>query len=159
MSQPLAHLYDLALRALDEQDRRADALRGRLGPLLAAAALGASLLSGPLIGTSHPATIAGKLAITVAVCGLLATVAGAFRLLAVRRRAADHLDPWELIDDLERGGLLEDEAAFHKAMIARLARLHERRIVALTQLASTFTAMLWGILVTLCGLALAAIVG
>ena len=55
VSEPLAHLYDLALRTLDEQERRAEALRGRLGPL-AAAALGVTLLSGPLVAERRTAT-------------------------------------------------------------------------------------------------------
>jgi len=116
MSQPLAHLYALALRALDEHDRRADALRGRLGPVLAAAALAASLLSGPVVGGTHPTSIVGKLALVVAVGGLLTT-------------------------------------------ILRLAEARDRHLAAYEHLAATFTAMLWGILVMLCGLALAAIVG
>jgi hypothetical protein len=83
MSEPLVRLYDLALRTLDDQERRADALRSRLGPVLAAAALGVSVLSGPVVGGVHPAAAT----------------------------------------------------------------------------ANTFTAMLWGILVMLCGLALTALVG
>jgi hypothetical protein len=45
MSEPLSRLYDLALRTLDDQERRADALRSRLGPVLAAA-VGAICCSG-----------------------------------------------------------------------------------------------------------------
>lgn len=159
MTQPLARLYDLALRALDEQDRCADALRSRLGPVLAAAALGASVLSGPLVGSAHPASVGGKLALVGAVGGLLAMVTGAFRLLAVHHRPGDEIDPWELTDELARRGLLDGETVFYEAMIRRLARHRERRLTVYEQLTAAFTAMLWGILVMLCGLALAAIVG
>ncbi len=159
MTQPLAHLYDLALRTLDEQERRADALRGRLGPVLAAAALGVSLLSGPIVGGAHPTSIGGKLAVVVAVCGLLAAVAGVLRLLGAHRRPVDAVDPREILSQLERSVLLHDEGMFFEAMILRLAEHHDRRTAGFADLASAFTAMLWGILVMLCGLALAAIVG
>lgn len=159
MSEPLARLYDLTLRTLDEQERRADALRGRLGPVLAAAALGVSLLSGPIVGGAHPTSIGGKLAVVVAVCGLLAAVAGVLRLLGAPRRPVDAVDPWEILRQLEQDGLLYDDAVFFEAMILRLAVHHHRRVAGLVDLASAFTAMLWGILVMLCGLAFAAIVG
>jgi hypothetical protein len=61
VSEPLARLYDLALRTLDEQERRSDALHGRLGPVLAAAALGVTLLSGPVFGGEPPSRLIGKL--------------------------------------------------------------------------------------------------
>lgn len=159
MSQPLAHLYALALRALDEQDRRADALRGRLGPVLAAAGLGASLLSGPVAGATHSASIAGKGAIAMTVGGLLLMTTSAFRLLSVRHRLTDRIDPRRLTRELEQRGALDDEMAFYETMIARIGREVDRGALALQQLAAAFTAVLCGILMMLCGLAFAAIVG
>jgi hypothetical protein len=159
VSEPLSRLYDLALRALEEQERRADALRGRLGPTLAAAALGASLLSGPLVGGARPATFAGGLALVVAVGGLAVAVAAAGRMLAGRRGPTDALNALDLVEDLRRGDLLADEAAFYEAMITRLAERAESASEASDRLATTFTAILWGILVMLCGLGLAALVG
>ena len=44
-------------------------------------------------------------------------------------------------------------------MIARVGEELDDRDDALVELATTFTAMLWGILLMLCGLALAALVG
>jgi hypothetical protein len=84
MSEPLARLYDLALRTLDDQERRADALRSRLGPVLAAAALGVTLLSGPLVGGAPPITVAGKLMLVVSMGGLAAALLAAARILIVR---------------------------------------------------------------------------
>jgi hypothetical protein len=40
MPEPRGRIYELALRALDEQDRQVDDLRGRLAPVLAAGASG-----------------------------------------------------------------------------------------------------------------------
>lgn len=158
MTQPLAHLYDLALRSLDEQDRRADALRSRLGPVLAAAALGASLLSGPVIGGRHPATIVGRLALAVAVVGLVVMAVGVVRLLGVGR-SVPYVDPHALATEFRRAGLLGDEASFYEMMIVRLRERLVHRERANKQLAASFTVMLWGILVMLCGLGLAAIIG
>jgi len=159
MPSPLAQLYDLALRALDEQDRRADALRGRLGPVLAAAALGASLLSGPVIGGAHPASAGGKLGLAVAICGLLLETAATFRLLTMRRGPLDDIDVRRLATDLQSLGVLDDEGEFYEAMIIRICERIDRRANAVEETAASFTAMLWGILLMLCGLALAAIVG
>jgi hypothetical protein len=159
VSEPLARLYDLALRTLDDQERRADALRGRLGPVLTAAALGMTLLSGPVLGGVHPVTVAGVAALVIAVGGLLLGTVAAFRLLGVRHRSLDALDPRRLATELAQSDQLEDEAAFYAAMIARLGMELDDRANTVERLATTFTAMLWGILVMLCGLAIAAIVG
>jgi hypothetical protein len=159
VSQPLAHLYDLALRTLDDQERRADALRSRLGPVLAAAALGVTLLSGPLVGGAHPLTMLGKVALVVAVGGLLATTLGAFHLLSAHRHPVPGIDPQTLAAEFARDGLLDDETAFYLAMLVRLCECRNDGASASEQLTRAFTAMLWGILVMLCGLALAALVG
>ncbi|HEX4805265.1 MAG TPA: hypothetical protein VFU94_05135 [Conexibacter sp.] len=159
MPEPLARLYDLALRALDEHERRIAALRGRLGPVLAAAALGASLLSGPAIGGRQPATVGGKLAVALAVAGLLVTIAGAFRVLGMRRQPVEQIDPRRLSAELDDEGLLADEVDFYDAMILRLGEHVDRDAATVEKLATSFTAMLWGILVMLCGLTFAAIVG
>ncbi|HEV7773234.1 MAG TPA: hypothetical protein VGO48_08135 [Conexibacter sp.] len=93
MSQPLAHLYDLAFRTLDDQERRADALRSRLGPVLAAAALGVSLLSGSALGDAEPSTIGGKLGLVIGVGGLLVSTIAAFRILGVPSPAVRGVRP------------------------------------------------------------------
>jgi hypothetical protein len=159
MSEPLARLYDLALRTLDDQERRADALRGRLGPTLAAAALSVTLLSGPLVGGAHPVTLLGKLALAVAVVGLVITVVAAFRILSTRYRSDAILDPRELLNELTDAGALDDETSFYAEMITRLDDAQKGDIDAAERLTIAFTAMLCGILVMLCGLVLAALVG
>jgi hypothetical protein len=159
MSQPLARLYDLALRALDEQERRADALRGRLAPVLAAAALGASLLSAPVVGGAHPASAAGKAAIAASTASLLVAAAAAFRVLAERRLSIDRLDPHALMVEFRASEMLDDEAAFYATMLARLRDHFGYNAVAIERLAAAFTVMLWAILVMLCGLTVAVIVG
>jgi len=159
VSEPLARLYDLALRTLDDQERRADALRGRLGPTLAAAALGVTLLSGPVVSGAHPVNALGKLALAIAVMGLLVTIGAAFNVLAARHRPDADLDPRELLNELATDGLLGDEADFYTEMISRLDDAQKRDADTIARLTTAFTAMLCGILVMLCGLALAALVG
>ncbi|HMJ04499.1 MAG TPA: hypothetical protein VK506_16270 [Conexibacter sp.] len=85
--------------------------------------------------------------------------AAAFRLLADPRRPDDQLDPRRLAAELDRDGILDDETAFYTTMLSKLAEqsAHDRAVI--DQLSTAFTAILWGILVMLCGLALAAIVG
>jgi len=137
VSEPLAHLYALALRALDDQERRADALRGRLGPVLAAAALGTSLLSGPAVGGTSPGSLAGTLAAVLTIGGLVATPAAAAYVMGRRSRTT----------------------AFYETMISQLNSHRLRNVGAIDLLERAFTAMLCGILVMLCGLATATIVG
>ncbi len=159
MSQPLAHLYDLALRALDEQERRAEALRGRLGPVLAATALGASLLSGPLVGGERPASVAGVLALVVALVGLTTALAAARTLLTVAHRVSFDPNLQRLTAELDARRSLDDAQAFYVAMIGWLAVHQRANRHVLDRLEATFTVLLWGILVMLCGLAGAALVG
>jgi len=156
-AEPLARLYDLALRTLDEQER-ADALRGRLGPTLAAAALGVTLLSGPVVGDDPPHGVAGHLALLVAVGGLAVTVGATFHLLSVRHRPDPELAPRKLLAELAEDGILDEDAAFYAAMIMRLDDVQGRHHMRIEQLTTTFKAMLCGILIMLCGLALAALV-
>ncbi|HET6448770.1 MAG TPA: hypothetical protein VFG31_06630 [Conexibacter sp.] len=159
MSEPLARLYDLALRTLDEHERRADPLRSRLGPTLAAAALGVTLLSDPLLGGAHPTTTIGKLALDVAAGGMAFIVMAAFRLVSARHHPIGGFDTRKLAAEFERSGVLDVEQRFYKAMLAQLNDRIEDHADTLADLARSFTAMQWGILVMLCGLALAALVG
>jgi uncharacterized integral membrane protein len=158
-AQPLAHLYDLALRDLDDHKRRADAVRGRLGPVLAATTLGVTLLTGPLVASAHPGTSLGKLALAVAVGSLLVVVVSAFRLLTERRQPIDDLDPYAWMIEFRARGLLDDEDLFYTTTITRMRNHVDQNAAAVKRLAKTFTAMSCAILVMLCGLALAAIVG
>ncbi len=156
-SEPLAHLYDLALRALDEQERRAEAIRGRLGPVLAAAALGVSLLGPGDGGTA--AGLAGTLAIVVALAGLTLTIVAALRILGVRGGTGFEPDVRELATALNAEGVLDDATSYYTAMIARLGDQLMRNIAHIDRVATAFTVMLCGIIVLMGGLALATIVG
>jgi hypothetical protein len=158
MAEPLAHLYELALRALDEQERRVDALRGRLGPVLAAAALGTSLLSGPAVGGGQPPGMLGTIAIIVAILGLLVALCAAAYLLRAGRVTSFDVDVRSLSDDLHHDGLLEDVALFYRSMVAHLSSHRDRNMSTIRRLDGAFTLVLCGILVDQCGLAITAVV-
>jgi hypothetical protein len=127
--------------------------------VLAAAALSASLLSGPIVGGSRPTSAGGTLAVLFAAGGLLVSVAAAFRLLASRRRISNEFNAGTLMTTLKQADALDDSARFYTTMIARLSHRGIRNAAFIEQLAADFTAMLCGILVMLCGLAVSAIVG
>ncbi|HST39371.1 MAG TPA: hypothetical protein VLK58_07670 [Conexibacter sp.] len=82
MSAPLAHLYALALRTLDAHERRLQALRARLAPVLAAGAAGLALLAGPAVSAVARGGPACGVALIVTICGAVVTVASVGRLLA-----------------------------------------------------------------------------
>jgi hypothetical protein len=159
VSEPLARLYDLALRTLDDQERRADALRARLGPVLAAAALGVTLLSGPVVSREPPASAIGVLMLLLAIGGLFLVVLAAVSMLRVGDRRESELDIDELLAQLSDDGALNDPSAYYTTLIALIGREADKKAALLARLHTRFTAMLCGILVMLCGLALTALVG
>src|SRR3954469_25724380 len=97
MPEPRGRIYELALRALDEQDRQVGDLRGRLAPVLAAGGVGLTLLTRPAFSGAPPA---GALELVATIGGLLGAVtlvlASAFvlqpRRLAFSVNAAATLD-------------------------------------------------------------------
>lgn len=54
MPDPLAIVYQLALRALDEQERQVTALHGRLAPVIAAVGVASTLLAPTAFRAERP---------------------------------------------------------------------------------------------------------
>lgn len=69
------------------------------------------------------------------------------------------IDPSSLAQALDDAGALDDELGCYRIMLGRLALVTEQNADMVNRLAQEITRMLWGILVMLCGLALAALVG
>lgn len=157
MSEPLAHLYDLALRALDDQEHRASELRGRVGPVLAAGGVGTTLLAGPAF-SAHPRGVVEVVATVVAVIALLSTIGATGYLLRAHLMESDFNIPAS-VEDLALTGALDDADAFYVRMIRTLhhRQLQNRRVIG--RLHAVFTVILCGILVELCSFAIAATVG
>lgn len=157
MPTPLTHLYALALRALDAHERRAAELRARLAPVLAAAAAGLALLaapSAPALATGGRAT---ALALVLAVAGLLTTVLAAWKMLT-HRPQRNPLNARALLDDAETDGSIKDETSFLRWMIEAVGQREDDAETEVNWLGRQFTAVMGGILVMLCGLAIAALV-
>jgi hypothetical protein len=115
-------------------------------------------LRAPGGGAPPPHGVAGTSALLVAIGGFFVAVRSAFVLLRSRHVSLD-ADPQALMRQLARDGALHDVDAFNAAMIARLGRNARATAELLDELDHRFTAMLYGIHVMLCGLALAALVG
>jgi hypothetical protein len=156
MSEPLAHVYELALRALDEQERQVVELRSRLAPVLAAGGLGITLLARPASKSGSAGGLIGTIAAIGAVLGVTVAVVAATRLL-ISRRLAFGVDAPSAIDIIERRGVT-DMRDFYAAMIAVFDERRHQNHVVIERLQTTFTFMVCGMLAGVCGLALAAAV-
>jgi hypothetical protein len=124
MPEPRERIYDLALRALDEQERQVGDLRSRLAPVVAAAGVAVTILTRPAFQGPHPT---GWIEITGTAVGLagagvvvLATVYLLIsRPLAFSIDARDALKAAEELDLLEDGTLLMSPWPSGSAIAAR----------------------------------------
>jgi hypothetical protein len=87
MPEPRGRIYELALRALDEQDRQVDDVRGRLAPVLAAGGVGLTLLTRPVFSGDHPSGAVELVATIVGLLGAVALVLAGAYVLHPRRLA------------------------------------------------------------------------
>lgn len=156
-SAPLSELYALALRTLDAHERRAGDLRARLAPVLAAGGIGMTLLAGPAFeGAAHESFAAA--AVVAAVGGLLAALHGTM-VMSLQRSDVLDLDVLVLLRAFALRHALQDLDAFNREMIAMFAVRAEAYRVEFDVLHGAFTRIVWGMLLMLCGLGVAALVG
>jgi hypothetical protein len=152
MPDPLAHVYDLALRALAEQERQVAALHNRLAPVLAAGGLGATLLAPAAFRGNDPASIR----VACSVLGLfgigVALIAVAYVL--VPRRLRFGLDAPAMLAFVGRN-VTVDARRFFRAAIANLDERRLDNASVISRLNIAFTFVLGGMLVGVCGLAAA----
>jgi hypothetical protein len=157
MPGPRGRIYELALRALDEQDRQVGDVRGRLAPVLAAGGVVLTLLTRPTFSGDHPS---GAVELVAAIVGLLGAVtlvlASAYvlhpRRLAFSVNASATLDAIRARDS----DILEDEDLYHETMIATLTRRRAGNQPIVDRLHTAFSVGLLGLLAELGGLSLAA---
>jgi hypothetical protein len=154
-SDPLAHVYDLALRALAEQERQVAAIQSRLTPALAAGGLAVTLLA----PVAHRHSTAGALGVSgcgVAAAGLAVVVLAALYLLLPRSLSFGISASYAL------GFVRLPAIALGETLLGSLIlALDERRsanVPSITKMHLAFTVMLCAMLVALCGLALLALV-
>lgn len=90
--------------------------------------------------------------------GLVEHPARPARTRSTRNALSFEVDPGKLAQTLDEA-VLEDERRYYHVMLGRLSYAGERNADVLDRLTRDITRMLWAILVMLCGLALAALVG
>ena len=157
MPEPRGRIYELALRALDEQDRQVDDVRGRLAPVLAAGGVGLTLLTRPVFSGDHPSGAVELAATIVGLLGAVALVLASAYVLHPRRLAfsVNARATLDAIRDRD-AQILEDEDLYHETMIATLTRRREGNQPIVDRLHTAFSVGLLGLLAELGGLALAA---
>ena len=157
MSVPLAHLHALAHRTLDAHERRAGELRARLAPVLAAGVAGGALLSPEAVAALRGGTVISTGVFLLTLVGALFTVSTIGRFLS-HRSNDETMRPERVHRLLTSQGALDDERSFHEAMTSVLSEACAVATGELDTLHRQFTAIMCGILVVLCGLALTAVV-
>jgi hypothetical protein len=146
MPDPLAHVYDLALRALDEQERQVIELRSRLAPVLAAGGIVATLLSRPALHRPHGAGPVHVAFIAIGFLGVAITALMAGYLLLSRPLSfgADASVAWRCA--------VSDTETYYASMIRMLDRRRLQNIPIIKRLHGAFAVMLCGMLFAVCGL-------
>ena len=151
MPEPLAHVYDLALRALDEQERRVAQLHARITPVLAAGGVGITLLTRPAFEGAHPVGVAESVSVAIGLLGIaIAVVAAAFLLLAAG--LAFGVDARAAAAVAQRHG----SEGFISVLVVVLDEQRRGNLRSIERLQGAFTLMVCGMLVGVCGLAVAA---
>lgn len=93
--------YDVAIRWLDDQARRLDTLRDRIGTLFAAAGVVGGFLTALVFGPNRPhkLTLPGQIALGVAAAALLVMLIALLVVWLPRRRIETNLNPRIVLDD------------------------------------------------------------
>jgi hypothetical protein len=156
MPDPLAHVYDLALRALAEQERQVTALHGRLAPVLAASGLAATLLAPPAFRGERPAGAVATVGVVIGLVGTVVAVLAAGYVLVPRHFRFGMASREALA--VARAPGLESARDFYASMVVLLDERRAKNSAVIRRLDLAFTVILCGMLIALCGLLLAAAV-
>lgn len=154
MSDALAHVYDLALRALAEQERQVTELRGRLTPVLASGGLGATLLTPLAFHGGHPTGVAEVAFVALGLAGIAVEILAAVYVLAPRSLAFSP-SAAVVMAFLSRHRVA-DAQGFYVAVATGLDDQRVANMATIRWLQAAFTLMMGGMLLEVCGLALAA---
>jgi hypothetical protein len=148
--------YDLAIRAIEEQEREVNGLRGRTGTIVAAAAVAATLLAREVFAGAHPN---GWLAWTATSTGLIALAAVLLSSVYLLRShdLRFSLDAAATLEDTTRKGFdPEDPAELWEGLTYVLSSLQARNGLTVGKLRTAFALALGGLLVEVVGLGLGA---
>jgi hypothetical protein len=155
MPDPRERIYELALRALDEQERQVDHLRSRAGAVIAAAGVGVTLLAEPVFHRSHPDGWAEIGATALGLAGAAGVVLATAYLL-VSRPLAFSVDARRALTAAEALDVLDDGRLFDESMALALRDRREGNEAIVGRLHTAFSAAVAALLAELTGLAAAA---
>lgn len=147
--------YDLALRALDEQQSEVAGLRTRAGTILAAAAIVATLLARPVFADAAFASPLHRLAAAAAVVGLVVVLTSAVELLRTHELGFT-VDVWGTYLATRGPGDLED---LQFALAWTLDDLRTANAAVIRRLQITSGCALGGLVLETSGLAVVATLG
>lgn len=154
MTAPIERTYELALRALEEQERRVEQARASVPPLLAAAGIALSLLTAPAFAGKHPEGLLEVAAVSVGVLGAAIVVAAGTVLLRPTR-VAFNVDAQRLLRALDATAAT-GEWDFYANVADAMAHRRADNEIASERLLMTLDVALTGLLLELLGLALGA---
>ncbi|HWT91864.1 MAG TPA: hypothetical protein VN238_02625 [Solirubrobacteraceae bacterium] len=146
--------YDLALRALDEQQSEVAGLRTRAGTILAAAAVVATLLARPVFAEPVPDSLLFRLAAVTGVVGLMVVLAASVQLLQTHMVgfAVDVRTVYATAD-------LRDAEALLVRLALTLERRRERNAPTVERLRAACGVALAGLVVATVGFGIGAALG
>lgn len=155
MAEPLARVYELGLRALDEQERSVSDVRSRLPPVLAAGGVAATLLARPVFAGRHPHGVGEIVALIAGLLGAAVLVAAAVVLLRPTRMAFS-VDAELLLEAAREARVLDSEDEFHEATAGALAERRRANEPIVERLTLMLEIALIGLVLELVGLGTAA---
>lgn len=160
MVAPIERIYELALRALDEQERQINDARASVPPLLAAGGLGATLLAQPAFGGGHPRGPWELTAVAVGLLGAAFLICAVLVLLRSTSIAFSVDAPRMLAVAPDTAGLgtrvAWTEQQFYEVTARSLARRRGANVPTVKRLRTALDLALFALAIELVGLASAA---
>jgi hypothetical protein len=147
--------YDLALRALDDQQSEVAGLRTRAGTILAAAAVVATLLARPVFAEPVPDSMLFRATVAVGVAGFLVVLTATVDLLRTHRLAFSVDARQAYVRTLDAG----DVETVHLMLAVLLERRRRANSVSIARLQSGCGIALAGLTLATAGFGTAAALG
>jgi hypothetical protein len=150
-------LYDLALRALGEQEREVDSLRTRTGTIVAAAAVAATLLGREVFAGSRPDGFVAWTGTGIGLAGLAVVLLASVYLLRSHDLAFS-MDAAATFEEALDGGALEDETpdGLHIGLTYGLSSIQAHNAPTVQRLKSAFALALGALVLVILGLGVGA---
>ncbi len=148
--------YDLAIRAIEEQEREVNSLRARTGTIVAGAAVAATLLAREVFSGAHPD---GRVEWTSTGVGLVALAAVVFASVYLLRshELSFSLDAAATLEDAsDKGFEGEDPAGLFQGLTYILSSMQAENALTIGRLRTAFAVALGGLVVEILGLGLGA---